>query len=178
MEKVLKIKKAFTLVEVLIVMSILGILVALVVPVFKDHIIAAKESAAKDDLRILRSAIQLYAVQHNGVPPGYINNDTAEEAKYTILMIHLLQKTLADGAIADVNADEPTFGPYLSGIPENPFNKGIIVWVLHVGQKFPAEEIVAAEGNPSTGWIYSPELKEIKINKGGVDSEGVPFSTY
>ena len=68
-------KKAFTLVEILIVVTILGILAAIALPTFQGHIIQAKEAAAKDNLRILRNAIELYAAQHNDMPPGYINGD-------------------------------------------------------------------------------------------------------
>ena len=46
-------KKAFTLVETLIVVAILGILTAIALPTFRGHIAEAKESAAKDILRIL-----------------------------------------------------------------------------------------------------------------------------
>ena len=73
-------KKAFTLVEVLIVVAILGILAAIVLPVFRSHSQKAKESAAKDNLRILRNTIEIYAAQHNGIPPGYKNNDPSQLA--------------------------------------------------------------------------------------------------
>ncbi len=68
-------KYAFTLVEILIVVAILGILAAIVLPTFQDHVQQARESAAKDNLRILRNAIEVYAAQHNDVPPGYPNDD-------------------------------------------------------------------------------------------------------
>ena len=61
----------FTLVELMIVVAILGVLAAIVLPEFAGHIQQAKESAAKDNLRILREAIERYAADHNGVPPGY-----------------------------------------------------------------------------------------------------------
>ena len=50
-------KRAFTLVEILIVVALLGILAAIALPTFQDHIQQARESAAKDNLRILRNAI-------------------------------------------------------------------------------------------------------------------------
>lgn len=77
-----KMKKAFTLVEILIVVAILGILAAIVLPQFQSHTQQAKESAAKDNLRILRNAIELYAAQHDGVPPGYPNGDTTASPHY------------------------------------------------------------------------------------------------
>ncbi len=180
MEKVLKIKKAFTLIEVLIIILILGILIILVIPVLSGHIIAAKEGVAKDHLRILRSVVQLYAVQHNGVPPAYILDGTAPEGqKYGVFMEQLFNATYSDGTVADANSgDELTFGPYLTSIPENPFNKGVLVKVLILTQSFPKEYIGPREGVNIIGWIYSAEEKDFRINHEGVDSEGVPFSSY
>ena len=68
-------RKAFSLVELLIVTAIIGILAAIVIPEFQTHSQQAKETAAKDNLRILRNTIELYAVQHNGIPPGYVDNE-------------------------------------------------------------------------------------------------------
>jgi prepilin-type N-terminal cleavage/methylation domain-containing protein len=39
-------RKAFTLIEVIVVVTILGILAALVMPTFQEHIAKARESAA------------------------------------------------------------------------------------------------------------------------------------
>ena len=65
-------RRGFSLVEILIVVAILGILAAIVLPEFQAHTQQAKEAAAKDNLRILRQQIELYAAQHNGLAPGYI----------------------------------------------------------------------------------------------------------
>jgi len=73
-------EKAFTLVEVILVVTILGILGALVLPTFQGHIARARESAAKDNLRAIRTQIELYKLQHKGVPPGYVNGSGAPTA--------------------------------------------------------------------------------------------------
>ena len=63
--------KGFTLVEVMIVVAILGILGALVLPVYQGHAAEAKVSAVKSNLHAMRAQIELYKMQHSGVLPGF-----------------------------------------------------------------------------------------------------------
>ena len=148
-----RIRKAFTLVELMIVVSILGILGAIVLPAFGDHIQKAKEAAAKDNLRILRETIGRYAIDHNDVPPGYTENDPTKMAFGIAFKLQLESG-------------------YLSGIPGNPFNDLENITIVTNGANFPA----TADG--TTGWIYKPETKEIRVNYAGTDSEGVSYLTY
>ena len=53
-------KKAFTLVELMIVVAILGILAAIVIPEFQSHSEQASESAAKETLRTIRQQIEYF----------------------------------------------------------------------------------------------------------------------
>jgi len=148
-------KKAFTLVEVLIVVTIIGILAAIVVPIFQDNATIAREAAIKDNLRILRNAIELYAVQHNGVPPGYTNNDPTQPASWLAFWLQLIKD-----------------GRYLPELPENPFNESVIISVIPDGDSLPAEATGA------DGWIYKPENKDFRIDWPGTDSEGIRFYDY
>jgi prepilin-type N-terminal cleavage/methylation domain-containing protein len=63
-------ERAFSLVELMIVVAVLGILAAIVVPQFQRHSTQAKEAVAKDSLRLLRGAIELYTARHGGRPTG------------------------------------------------------------------------------------------------------------
>jgi len=65
----------FSIVELIIVVAVLGILAALVVPQFHGYSVDAKESVAKEGLRMLRSGIEIYTAQNTGIPPGYVDNN-------------------------------------------------------------------------------------------------------
>jgi prepilin-type N-terminal cleavage/methylation domain-containing protein len=144
--------KAFTLVEILIVTAILGILAAIVIPEFQSHATQAKEAAAKENLRILRDAIERYANDHNGVAPGYLSNNPALTPTAVITVVHL--KT------------------YLSTIPKNPINNLNTILVLRNSENFPAT------ANESTGWIYKPSTKTVRFNSIGTDSNSVSYYDY
>ncbi len=103
-------QKAFTLVEVLIVVIILGILAAIVVPQFSDASSDAKLSALKTNLQTIRGQIQLYKIQHNDVYPA--------------LATFANQMTLAskeDGTTAALGTAGFDLGPYLQSVPVNPY---------------------------------------------------------
>jgi general secretion pathway protein G len=62
--------RAFTLVEILIVVVILGILSAIVVPQFTSATDDAAKTATRDQLNKLREAISVYYFRNNGVRPN------------------------------------------------------------------------------------------------------------
>ncbi|MEM9415589.1 MAG: prepilin-type N-terminal cleavage/methylation domain-containing protein [Planctomycetota bacterium] len=106
--------RAFTLVEILIVVVILGILAAIVIPQFTTAAESSKESALKQDVFRFREQIELYKVHHNGEPPtlaGFIDQMT--------------MATDADGNTAAPGTAGYPYGPYLPGIPRNPFTDTI-----------------------------------------------------
>ncbi len=143
-----------TLVEILIVVAVLGILAALIIPEYQNYTQRAKESAAKENLHILRIAIERYAATHNGIAPGYPDDNASAEPDYTTFQTAIVG------------------GGYLSQIPKNPFNKQDTILMLQNDQSFP-------ESAPDDyGWIYKPAAKEIRINTQGADSQGAQYSSY
>ncbi len=146
--------RAFSLVELMIVMAILGILAAIVLPEFQDHTGQAREAAAKDNLRIFRKAIELYSFQHNGIPPGYPgDNPTAAPDEATLIA------QLVDGHL-------------INQIPENSYNGLSTIQVLANGAAFPA---VATD---ASGWIYQPQTKNLRLDHAGTDPKGVDYISY
>lgn len=149
-------KKSFTLVELLIVVAILGILAAVTLPMVQGYIQQAKESASKDNLRILRNTIELYAARHGGVPPGYLNNDPSQIPSKLDLLIQLTGEN------------------YLNQIPENPFNGygSFRIKIIVNNDPFPD----TPTGNFS--WMYKPATKEIRLDWPGTDKDGVSYYDY
>jgi len=61
-------RRAFTLIEILIVVIILGILAAIVIPQFTDASQDAMEASVRTQLSTIRSQIELYNVQNPATP--------------------------------------------------------------------------------------------------------------
>jgi prepilin-type N-terminal cleavage/methylation domain-containing protein len=165
-------KRGFSLVELMIVVAVLGILAAIVIPQFQSYTTQAKETTAKSNLRILRSAIELYTAQHNGVPPGYPNGDITATPSEQVFIWQLTMASNKSGQTANPGTAGFNLGPYIKTFPENPFNDAGAVRIIGNSEEFPS----SAAGN--FGYIYQPATKTIKLNWAGNDSAGVAYFDY
>ncbi len=68
-------KKAFTLIEVIIVMVIIGILMGVLVPGIKGYMKLAKEVKIKADLHTVHKAVESAILAYNNELPGFINEN-------------------------------------------------------------------------------------------------------
>ncbi len=66
-------KKAFTLIELLIVVAIIGILAAIAVPNFLNAQVRAQISRAHSDLKTLSTSIEMYNLDNGSYPGGELN---------------------------------------------------------------------------------------------------------
>ena len=150
--------RGFTLVELLIVVVIIGILAAVVIPMFDDVTSSTNEAALRANLNTLRNAIERYRTEHGGRHP--------KDASVTD---QLLGYTDIEGNVnpGGVKTAVYRFGPYLRAMPPLP-----------VGIR---------EGNtgmhwtdaPGVGWLYSELQFTVKAHASGeYDSAGVDYSTY
>jgi general secretion pathway protein G len=164
-------KKAFSLVELMIVVAIIGILAALVTPKISNYAQQAKEAAARENLQTLRSAIELYASQHGGVPPGYANNDVSTVPNQLTFALQMLKATNASGVDGDRSMPGFVYGPYLMKLPKNPLTNGTGIRMVANGASLPTP-------TNKLGFIYQPSTKTVKLDKSGIDSKGMAFSDY
>jgi prepilin-type N-terminal cleavage/methylation domain-containing protein len=172
----------FTLVELLIVVIILAILAAIVIPQFSSATVDAQESALDSNVNSLRSAIDLYRVQHGGKYPGAV---AATGATCTVgaagtgaintaqAVIDQLTKFSSAAGTTCSGADPTTLlGPYLrKGFPAEPISSSAAIAVATSGTPLaPA----AATG----GWAYDVKTGQIVMNSNAVDSKGAAYSTH
>jgi prepilin-type N-terminal cleavage/methylation domain-containing protein len=98
-----QLRRAFTLVEILIVVIILGILASIVIPHFANASDQAKKSSLVSTLQSLRSQVELYMLQHGDKAPALTGADWTP----------LTDQSTYSGR---------TLGPYLTFAPVNPVN--------------------------------------------------------
>lgn len=63
-------QRGFTLIEIMIVMTIVGILITMAEPSYRVQTIKAREAALKKDLFVMRDVIDQYAADHAEYPPS------------------------------------------------------------------------------------------------------------
>ncbi len=146
-----RVSKAFTLVEILIVVVILGILAAIVVPQFTSASEEAQAGNVATQLQTVRSQIELYRVKNNGnYPPSLVAGGA-----------DAWDDLLPDGAGGN--------NEYMRTAPVNPRTSSSSVVI---GADLDASD--AAEGwifDDTTGNIFACFFDEVAYNDGNADTD-------
>ena len=160
-------KKGFTLIEILIVVTILGIIVTLAMPLVQGKAEEARVASAKEMLQSLRHQIELYKLQHDGQIPGFVAGSAVSGA---VTLNQFIKYTAEDGTVSaiDKSTDAAPYGKYFSKMPKNPFNGRWNIVIVPNG----VDISVAADGT-SSGWLYKRKTAEIRLNSTGTDERGV-----
>jgi prepilin-type N-terminal cleavage/methylation domain-containing protein len=164
--------RAFTLVEILVVVVLLGILAAIVIPAIANSSTSAKQSALAVDLQLLRRFVLIYKYQHLEVGPGYPNGQSSGVPTEQAFVEQATLSSNNGGQTAPVSTPGFNRGPYLSKIPVNPFNNKDSVQMLGNGEDFPAN------ADDSHGWIYKAATSEIRADSAETDSGGKRYYDY
>jgi len=157
-------RRAFTLVELLIVVIIIGILAAVAIPQFGDSATDAKRSALDVDLSAMRSAIELYYHQHGSIYPGTVLKhkvaDGAAAAHASAEDAFVKQLTMYSDAVGNTadTRDSTNFpyGPYLRrGVPKNPLPAAGAIAAADAVNIVVENGPITADAAPAKGWKFS-----------------------
>jgi len=141
------------------VVIILAVLAAVVVPQFSSSTTDAQMSALQQDLATVRSALELYKAQHNGIYPGAVASSggtcptgatagTGAAGSAQAFSDQLSYPSNASGATCTTLAADAAagfkYGPYLrKGVPAEPTSSVATVTITTTGAA------ITASG---TGW--------------------------
>jgi prepilin-type N-terminal cleavage/methylation domain-containing protein len=166
---------AFTLVELLIVILIVGVLAATAIPQFTDTSADAKLSALDQDLVSVRAAIELYHYQHSRTYPGVVakhrtsvsgdltNHSSANDAFANQMQYY----SDASGNTCEEKSTSYPFGPYLRrGVPANPLpdERAATPDAACAVNVSTSNAGLSADSNPGTGWKASSATGEFIAN--------------
>jgi len=172
--------RGFTLIELLIVVIIIAILAAIAIPQFSVSSDDAKVAALDANLSTMRSAIEMYRVQHKNTVPakntsvpaaGTCTSGVVGKALVTTeeaFKDQLLAYSNADGGTCTVPGTDFPFGPYLRAIPAEPGSGKATVAVA-------ATATLTADD--TTGWQFSTLVGKIQANNTKNSANGATFST-
>ena len=178
-------RNAFTLIELLVVIAIIGILAAIIFPVYAQAKKGAYKSSDLSNMNSLRTALQLYKTDNGAYPPallGYVgpytnvaSNGNAvppnsiKDALYPKRVDSLATFRPALHRIAD-NQGETAFTPAGAATGANP---------LVVAAYWPTSALFGATGNP-TDQRYGPSdlVHRTVLDPGGAGCQIVPNVYY
>jgi prepilin-type N-terminal cleavage/methylation domain-containing protein len=174
--------KGFTLIELLIVVIIIAILAAIAIPQFSNTSGDAQVATLDANLNTVRSAIELYRVQHNNRYPGVAlstGGDTACTTAGGVLGTgavntaaafteQLTGYSNAAGQTCTVPATGFPFGPYLRAIPVEPIGNSAALAVVTAAN---AADPAAATG----GWRYNTALGRFQMNSNATGPDNRPY---
>jgi general secretion pathway protein G len=150
--------RGFTLVEILIVVIILGILATVVVAQFANVRGGTSDTALKDNLRWMRSAIQLYQVEHGRLPT--LASFEAQMTGYSNILGQISSSK---------DSTNYKFGSYMLSLP-----------VLPVGAQAGQKAVTGPTYAAGYGWQYDETSGALHPNcqNTEVDGQGVSYLTY
>jgi general secretion pathway protein G len=139
-------RKAFTLIEVLIVVIIMAVLAATIVPQFSASTEDAKGSSLDFNLHTMQTQLELFKLHHLGTLPTI-----------TDFVDQMTKPTNQSGG----STGDTPYGPYIQGeIPYNPFNNSNEVVAVATEGSEPSDVV---DGG-AAGWQYDQSTGRIYPN--------------
>ena len=176
--------KGFTLIELLIVVIIIAILAAIAIPQFGNSTGEATDAALDANLNTVRSAIELYRVQHNSKFPG---QQAAADAGSTVctgtsgalsadnaatFVAQLTRYSNRAGQTCTVPATGYDYGPYLRAIPRDPVTPASTAGGDAVDL---TSSLLTNPSAVTPGWQFSTKDGRFQMNSNAKDRNNVEY---
>lgn len=139
--------RAFSLIELVVVIVILGVIATIAIPRVSRGAVSAAEASLRQDLAVMRSAIETYRAEHEGRIPELASMPGA-----------LLEFTSVTGAVSSTQDSAHPFGPYLSAIPP-----------MKIGD-LKGNNTFGAPGDSDAAWHYDEATGDIVANAAGYET--------
>jgi len=140
----------FTLIELMIVVTIIGILASIAIPRFAQMLEKSREGQTKGNLNSIHSAASIYYGDQRGVWPTTLSTSLSYAFSNYLDFLGAVKVT----------------GGFITG-STNP--RGSLV--TQTAQGF-------VPVSSSTGWLYDSNVGVIYVNSTVTDSKGIPYSFY
>jgi prepilin-type N-terminal cleavage/methylation domain-containing protein len=177
----------FTLIELLIVVIIIAILAAIAIPQFANTTGDAQESTLDANLNTMRSAVELYRIQHNNVLPAVAASSGGAAACTTAggtlgagaanseaaFKDQLTQYSDGQGHTCTITATGFIYGPYLRAIPADSISNPAKTTVALV-----SAATVAVPADTTGGWRFNTATGRLEMNSNALDRRGNNYYTH
>ena len=171
-------KNAFSIVELIVAVVILGVLAAMAIPRFSQGAVNRVEADLKTDLAVLRTGIEMYYHDHGTYPAQKPAGGEAAKAGTAAAFIRqLTQYTDAEGRARATPSDIFCYGPYLqNGVPPCSVSADRPSARIHLiaGEAVPAYDQTAADA----GWVYNFDTGYIAANSPHRDAQDIRYDSY
>lgn len=105
-------KSGFTMIELLVVIAIIGILAAIIFPVFARAKVGAYRSSDMTNMNSLRTALQLYRADNGAYPPrllGYVNTYSGDPNGADVIPADSLREALYSRRVESIKTFTPAY---------------------------------------------------------------------
>ena len=137
--------RAFTLVELLIVILVIAVLAAIAIPKFTDAGTRSKEASLKSNLKLIRNSIEIFR-NDTGAYPSTLADLAVTAAPATGLSSAAASKTI-------ISTDWK--GPYLMAVPTDPISSAAFTYTItspNVGKVASSSASTALDGTLYSAW--------------------------